>query len=793
MLRNLLTVAYRNLLLNRTYTALHLVGLTLGLTCTLFLGLYILDELGFDQFHSNKDRIHRIVTTLREGGKETDYNSTQVPVAVELEAKYPEVERAIRFLGAGRELFEVPESGLKFYEEDFYFADEKVFDVFSFPLLSGDPAKVLTQPNTAVISEATSQKYFGTSDAIGKTFSSKGKTYSVTGIAMNVPANSSLKFDALLSFSSLPSNIGSWDSWYPDTYVLIAAGRTAGDVENALAAITREHVTPLFENYGIAIRYWLQPITDIHLEAGSGAERGDASDYIYIFFAIAAVVIVIACINYINLATARAARRAKEIGIRKTIGSAQRHIIAQFVAESTLLTIISLCFSFALVSVLLPQFNALAGKSIELSFLFRPNIVVGCLALALSVGLIGGSYPAFYLSHFNPALVLKGNLSRGAGGARLRQVLVATQFAISIAVLICTAVVYDQLSYMGSKDLGFEGDQVVHVELADSATMASESALTEKLREHSRITGVASSSSHPGKGINYSVMQVDSREGVVPQGVYYHYANYDFPQVLGLTITEGRSFSRDYLGDTTAALVNESMVKSMQWNDPIGRRFIEDDGNPSTQGRFYTVVGVMKDYHQSSLHSPITPLAIFFKEPNYFLNIKVVPGDMKSTIDFISTTWAEVTGNKPFAYSFLDADFAEQYETDQKRGQIFSAFALICMVISCVGLFGLAAYTTEQRAREIGIRKVIGASVPAILQLFYTDFLKLILVGLSVAFPTSYFVMSNWLETFAYQTDWHWITFAGSAVITVVITMGTISFHAIRAATTNPSVTLRSE
>ncbi|HTE31384.1 MAG TPA: FtsX-like permease family protein [Chryseolinea sp.] len=790
MLRNLLIVSLRNLLHNRTYTILHIVGLTLGITCTMLISIYILDEVSYDDFHANKKRIHRIITTIQEGAKENFYTSTQVLMSVELETKYTQVENAVRFLSAGRELFENPEHNLKFYEEKFYFTDASVFHVFTFPLIAGDPAKALEQPNTAILTMATAQRYFGTADAMGKTFVSKGKIYTVTGIAAAPPANSSIQFDGLLSFTTFKSDFGSWDSWYPDTYVLIAEDRTVTDVETALDAITRQHVTPLFKNYGITVKYWLQPITDIHLKSDF-AEGGGAYDYIYIFLAIAAFVILIACINYINLATARASRRAKEIGIRKTIGSTRGDIIVQFIAESMMLTFASVLVSILLILILLPYFNALAGKSISFPFLLQPRIILGSLLLALMAGVIGGSYPAFYLSHFNPALVLKGSISSGTANVRLRKVLVAVQFAISIAMLICTSVVHDQLQYMRNKDLGFKGAQVLHVELADSATMANESILYDKLKAHTQIVDMASSSSVPGKGIDYTLMKVESQEGMVSKGVYYHYAGYDFVQTMGLALAKGRGFSRDFVSDSTAALVNEAMVKSMKWDDPIGKRIAEDDGNAATTDRVYRVVGVIKDYHQSSLHSPITPLTIFFKEPNYFLNVKIQANDIKGTIAVISDTWRDVTDGKPFSYSFLDADYQLQYQADEKRGQIFTLFSIICLIISCVGLFGLAAFTTEQRAKEIGIRKVVGASVPRIVRLFYSDFLKLIIAGLIVAVPASYFIMDTWLETFAYKTGWHWITFVGSAGITFVVTMGAISFHTIRAAMMNPAVTLR--
>lgn len=793
MFKNIVLVSLRNLLRNRTYAVLNILGLTLGITCALLIGLYIADETGYDSFHYNGDRVCRIITTISEGGSEKYYPSTQLPMADELTTKYSAVENAVRFIRTGRELFEVPDRELKFYEEGIYYADPSVFSVFTFPLISGDFQSALVQPFTAVITQSTAERYFGTIEAIGKTFVTKGKTYTVTGVAYNVPGNSSITFDALLSIRSFPLEQGTWESWYPDTYVLIAGGSARAHIEQALSAIVEEHVAPIFKATGVTVGYWLQPLTDLHLNAGYSAEGGDSTKYIYIFVSVAVFIVILTGINYVNLSTARGSRRAKEIGIRKTIGSTKANIIMQFMMESIMLTLVSLLISVVLTLLMLPLFNTLSGKSIDLSFLIHPTMLTLVCVLILVVGPGGGVYPALFLSGFNPAAVLKGNVSRGSSNAVLRKMLVSVQFAVSIAMIICTSVVYDQLRFMQTKDLGFNRDQVLHIELSDSATMASEQVLYDKLISHSRVSSIASSSSMPGKGINYTLMQVEAEEGLAPQGVYHYYVDYDFPATMGFAIVNGRDFSRDFASDSTAALVNEAMVRSMNWKDPIGKRLYEDDGNPDTRDRYYTVVGVIRDFHQNSLHSPIAPLTLFRSKPNYFLNVKISSVDIGSTLKYIAAAWREITDGKPFAYDFLDESFQKQYASDEKRGQIFSLFSIACVVISCVGLFGLAAYTTEQRAKEISIRKVVGAPVTRIIGLFYADFLKLVAVGAAVALPVSYVIMNNWISTFAYQTEMNWFDFVVPAIATTVITMCSIAFYAVRAATINPVVTLKSE
>jgi putative ABC transport system permease protein len=794
MLKNLFLVSFRNLVHNGSYTILHILGLTLGLTCALFISLYMIDETGYDNFHANKGRLFRIITTVEEGENEKFYSSAQVPMAEELESKYTSVEHAVRFMRFNRELFEVPDRNARFYEEKFYYADPSVFNVFTFPVVEGDPKTALVDINTAVLTESTAKRFFGTTDAIGKTFVSKGTTFTVTAVAKDVPRNSSIEFDGLVSVKNFSAKWANWTSWFPETFVLVEENSTVDDVDAALARITKEHVTPSFQNVGVSIRYWLQPVTDIHLRSGFDAEGGDALQYVYIFLSIGLFVIIVVCINYVNVATARATRRAKEIGIRKSIGSTKGNIILQFVAESMLLTLVSLAISVLLTFSLLPYFNLVSGKNIDVQFLIQPSIVLAAIGLALFVGLIGGSYPAFYLSRFNPALVLKGTVSGGAANARLRKILVSTQFAISIAMIICTSIVYDQLNFMRNRDLGFNRDQVLYVQLADSATQANEQLLRDRLKAHAGVIDVASSASMPGKGINYSLMTIDTEDGQqATQGVYYFNAGYDFDKVMGFTIVKGRGFSRDHASDSTAVMINEAMVKSLNWKDPVGKRIYGHSRGSGKADMFYTVVGVVKDFHQFSLHEAIGPVAIMNGGPKVYLNIKVKPKDIQGTLDFISKTWGEITNGKPFAYTFLDETFEAQYAADVKRGQIFTMFSLACMIISCVGLFGLAAYTTEQRAKEIGIRKVVGASIPSIIRLFYSDFLKLIAVGMIIAFPASYYVMNGWMASFAYQAGMSWVSFALSAAITLIITMGSISVYAMRAATINPAVTLKTE
>lgn len=793
MLRNLLKASARSIMQYKGYSFLNILGLTLGITCSLLISMYIFDELSYDKFHTNSDRIYRVISTFVESGKETNYSTTQIPLAEELEAKYSEIEYAVRLLKPDRELFANPETDQRFYEEGFYYADPSVFKVFDFPLLHGDPNTALKEPYTIILTKSAAIKYFGSEEIIGKQLENKGNLYHVTGVMEDLPSNSHITFDALMSFSSFPKEFSSWESWFTGTYVLVKEGTTINNIEKSLEQIRDEHVEPIFSKYNLKVKYWAQPLTSIYLESDFGDQAGESGDmsYIYIFIAIALFILTIAIINYINLATARASRRAKEIGVRKTMGSDKKQIIFQFITESTLLTLLSLILSLLCVILFLPYFNELADKKMLIIDLFQPKIILTSAFIVLLVGIIGGSYPAFYLSRFNPVDVLKGSLTQGAANSRLRKTLVILQFVIAVIMLICTSVVYDQLVFLNNKHLGFDYTQVLTIPMPDEDIRTKSDLLINEIKNRADVIEASSSSSIPGKDLFYSIMKVDSPEGEVSKGVNFCFAGYGFTESLGIPVIKGRSFSKDYISDTTAALVNETMVKSMGWQDPIGKKLTFDDGNPETTETSYTVVGVINDFHQQSLHNIIKPLAIFHSNGNYYLNVKVSTVDLQTTIKAIEGAWGNVNSDKPFSYSFLDDEFRIQYENDQKRGEIFTMFTIITIIISCIGLLGLASYTTERRAREIGIRKVIGASITDIVKMMFREYIWLIFISLVIAFPLAYFFMNKWLLSFAYQTSISWINFIVATLIMVIVTISSIGFHTIKAARINPTKTIK--
>lgn len=562
--------------------------------------------------------------------------------------------------------------------------------------------------------------------------------------------------------------------------------------------IRKEKVKPIFDQYGIDIQYALQKITDIHLysKIQDEAEEGGDIAYLWIFGAIAFFMLLIASINYMNLATARSANRAKEVGIRKVMGSGRTPLMAQFATESLIMTFGALCLSLLIIVMLLPSFNNLANKNISISQLFEPTVIAGLLIMALFVGLIGGSYPAFYLSGFNPVAVLKGKLAIKGGNALFRKSLVVLQFSISIFMLVSTFIVFSQLHYMRKKDLGFDKERIIRLELSNSMQGKSQN-LVSALRQNTNLESVGLTDATPGQGIGKTVMRVEDKEGkMVDRGVDLFVIDTQFIEAMGMDIVAGRNFSKDNPADTLhAVLVNEAMVKRMAWDNPIGKRF-SFTGEINEQNPERLVVGVVKDYHQNSLYDAIEPLMIVLGNQLPYIVVRTKEKvDIRKTLATIEKNWKEIYPDNPFEYQFLDQDFNSQYKADEKRSTIFTMFSTLTIVIACLGLLGLAAYTTEQRAKEVGIRKVNGASVQSLVMLVAKEFVILVTIGLVLAIPFAYYFTSSWLNNFAYHIELlaQWPLLIVSAILAIVVTFLTVGYHVVRMAIANPVKTLKEE
>lgn len=797
MFKNLLTIALRNIIKEKTYSAINILGLTIGITCSMFLFLYILDELSYDRYHKNADNVYRIVSNIKEPDNAFTWAVAQIPLAEELRDNYPEVTNAVRFFGTPRTLYKNGDK--QFYEEDFFLADSTVFDMFTYEFVKGDPATALDMPFSLVLTESLAKKYFGEADPVGQSIQNQqNEEFKITGVLKNVPHNSHFRFDALISRNTRPQNQGGWGGFGVFTYIQFPADYNLDKMYVSLDTIVKQRVNPIFEQYGISIKYELQRITDIHLysKIQDEAEAGGDISYIYIFGAVAIFMLVIASINYMNLATARSANRAKEVGIRKVMGSQRAQLVYQFITESVVIALIALLLSVILIYALLPVFNSLSSKEIPFSYILQTPVVLSLLGIVLFTGVVGGSYPAFYLSGFNPVNVLKGKLSAKGGSVFFRKSLVVVQFAISIFMLISTLIVFDQLEFLRSKDLGFNKEQVIRIELSGLELRQKGKVLVDKLRQNSAVETVGMADAAPGEGIGKLLIQVEDNEGKLSEkGVDLFSADFDFVKTMGMTIVQGRDFSRDVISDTTyAVLVNEAMVKRMSWDNPIGKKFVFGGGpnNPPIEKR---VVGIVKDYHQNSLYDVIEPLMIILDDEQNYVFVRIKEGDVKQSIASLESTWKEVNPNHPFEYNFLDQDFDSQYRADEKRSQIFTAFSGLTIAIACLGLLGLAAFTTEQRTKEIGVRKVIGASVQSLVILVSKEFFILVGLGMVLAFPAAWYFTSSWLQNFAYRIDveGEWPTFIVSSLLAFSITIATVGYHVLRAAIANPVNSLRDE
>jgi putative ABC transport system permease protein len=795
MIKNLLLIAARNFKKDKWYSLLNILGLTIGITFSLFLIFYVRDELSYDRYNKKADRIFRIISFIQERDKNTNWTLTQAPLAATLKKDYAEVEESARFLGKERTLFKNGENN--FYETKIYYADSTVFKIFTYPFIEGNAAHALTEPNSIVISKSLADKYFGkNTSAIGKTLRTVYDVYKVTGVIEDVPHNSHLRFDMLISWSSIPKNQsgdGNWGSFNNFTYVLLKPGTSATAFNKKLVPMYEKYMAPLFAQFNVKMHYGVQPITNIHLHSKLEREPEElgSMSYIWIFSAVAFFMMLIASINYMNLTTARSARRAKEIGIRKVTGCTKKQLVLQFLGESVITALVAVLLSFLLLMLLLPAFNTLSGKEFTSRTLFQPFNIFLLLGIGLFTGLVGGSYPAFYLSSFKPVSILKGALSKASGNINLRRTLVVLQFSISMIMLICTWVVYSQLSYLRKKDVGFDKNQVMIVTVNTGEDERSKiNAMDNDFRNVPGVKMVGTGYCYPGNpNINFNLFRIQTDSGFVDKGIECYAIDENFLPALSIPIVKGRNFSN--LADTMHSIVvNEAMVKHFGWKEAIGKR-VKFPGD--TSNNYLEVIGVVKNFNQESLYNPIAPLLMFYGPNGNMIQLKMSTGNLRTSIAQIGNTWKKYFPNLPFEYKFLDEDFNSQYAADQKRGKIFATFSLLTIIITCLGLLGLTAFTTQQRQKEISIRRVMGANIAQIVSLVTVNYLWLSLIAALIAFPVAYYFMHNWLSIFPYNPGLSVIPFILSALVIVFTAVITVMFHSTKAALANPAERLRTE
>ena len=794
MLSNYLKIAFRNLRRDKFYSLINILGLTIGITCGLLLLLYVTDELSYDRYHKKADQIYRVVALIHEPDKTNHWAGIQPPTVKTMKETYPTVENYVRFFPNGTTTFRQGEK--RFSEEDIYATDSTVFDIFTYTFLAGDPKTALNAPGSIVLTHQMAQKFFGTSEALGQTLRTNDTTsYNVTGVIEDVPKNSHFRFNALLSLNSRQRQADNWGGFYVTSYVVLAQGTDPKTIESKSPQLYDQYMAPIFKRIGINVAYELQPLTSIHLYSKMDGETGGDIGYVYTFSAVAFFMLLLASINYMNLATARSARRAREVGLRKVMGSVQSALIGQFLSESVLMTTMALLVSVLMTWAMLPFFNTVSGKEIQIVQLLQPQFLLIALGMVVFTGFVSGSYPAFYLSSFEPAAVLKGTL-QGKNGSFFRKALVVTQFSVSLVMLICTWIVFQQLSFMQNQDMGYDREQVLTINYRNNQPRGRYDTFRRSLLANPNIQRVATAGQPASNMGGRVIFGVESNTGMKDMAFKPASIDHDYLKTMGMDLVMGRDFSEKILSDTlNSVLVNEATVKRMGWKEPLGKKVmlgsLPQDGEqapPTAQ-----VVGVVKDFHQQSLYNPIEPLIMFYRPALPVTHIKIAAKDADKTLAFIKQKWTETYPDKVFEYTFLDQDFESAYHADVLRGQIFTTFSILTILIACLGLFGLATFTTEQRVKEIGVRKVLGASVASVVVLLSRDFTKLVLLSFPIAIPIAYFSMHKWLQSFPYKTDIKVWVFLAACALTMLICWATVIYQSIKAALTNPVKSLRSE
>jgi len=789
MIKNLLKSVTRHIRKHYGYSILNILGLTLGITSALFLIIYVSDEISYDRYHENSNRIYRVSSKITETDDQFTWNVAQIPFGPQVVQDYPEVQSFVRFINMPRALYKYEDK--EFIEENFYFVDSTLFDIFSYKVLKGEVRSAIKDPDKIVLTETVASRYFGDDDPIGKTFTAGEDAYEVTGVIEDIPFNSHFRFDAVAARNNLPKQIGSWGNFGVFTYLLMPEGVDVDAFETKMQGMYDAHMKTIFEPLHITIEYIMEPITRIHLystNAGEPEPTGSIT-YVYIFGIIALFLVLIAAMNYMNLATARSAGRAREVGMRKVVGSRRSTLIAQFLSESVVLTIISLILSIILLIILLPKFNMLAGKSFSLSILYSPVVVISFIGVIIVAGIIGGSYPAFFLSRFSPVTVLKGEITKGSAGSLFRKILVVIQFTISVVMIVCTLIVFRQLNYLKTMDQGFNQDNVLTLQF-NRGMVRKYPVLRQALLENENIRYVTSTNTPVGEGSGKVIFNVETDQGMVQRGVNFAVVDHDFIDALGIRMIEGRDFQQDMPSDTLlAVVVNETLANRLGWQDPIGKKVELGDENTLRA----SVIGMMADYHQTGMYNEIESLMLVYRELGNIIYVKLSGNNTGQTISFIESKWNEVFPDQPFSYTFLKERFNRQFETDEKRGLIFTMFTILAIFIACLGLFGLASYMVEQRTKEIGIRKVFGADESVIIRLISKDFLILVSISIVIALPVAYYFMNNWLQNYVYRTKIGVMLLILAALLTVVITFITISYKAYQAAIMNPASSIRTE
>ncbi|HAS39321.1 MAG TPA: ABC transporter permease [Microscillaceae bacterium] len=810
MIKNYLKIALRNLLRQRFYSAINLLGLAVGIACAVLLYMYIQHELSYDAHFKNSKKIYRVELEGREQGEKWERSiSTQWLLAPTIRKDYPEVAQVTKTMIWADKMFQHQNKQL--LVKGLRLADEDYFKVFSHRFLQGDPRTALQKPHSIVLTKSLAAKVFGRANNVLNTTLQIDKTsYLITGVIEDIPDNTHFQTEGFVSMGSLSKrrlqslNIKSWASTNFMTYVLLKQATSSQELENKLAKLTEAYIAPVAKKYGEEAKIKVTPLRDIRLYSADLADEGSAGTitYIYLFTAITFLILLIAGINYMNLATARSLNRAKEVGVRKVVGSYRSQLIFQFLVESFLLVLLASVLGLVLAEVAMPFFNNLSGKSLSVRQLFSVKDVIYGLLILLSIGLLSGSYPAFVLSSFKPSLVLKGKFGSNKKGSRLRKGLVVVQFSISIVLIVTTWFVYQQINFMLSKDTGYTKEQVVVMQLNDPKRQGKLQVVKNKLAQNPGIKSISSANFIPviaGHWANNSYAFEVNGETRKTSALYAP-VDENYLKTMGMQLLEGKNFTQKS-DQAKGVIVNETLVKKLGLKvnskdpklNPIGKKVstsTSENGNPIFNRK---IIGVVKDFHSKSFHSAIEPMVLSHVSQGWAVIARLNAGNIRQTMQAIQKTWEGVDQSRPFEARFVSDAFNRQYESEERLSKIFMAFAVLTIFIACLGLFGLISFVVRQRNKEIGIRKVLGASVQNILQLISMDFVKLVLLANLLAFPLAYYAVQQWLQNFAYQTSINLLIFVASGILALTIALLTISTQALRATRVNPAVVLKDE
>ncbi len=811
MFRNYLTVAVRHLNRRKGYAFINMMSLALGIACALLILLYIRDELSYDRYHEKADRIYRVISEERDRDQVIRTAEVMMPTVKFMREDFPEVEEMVRFNPPGN-AWMIKYGDRGFYERDFYLADSSVFNVFDVPLLVGDPRTALAGIDKVVLSESIARKYFGDENPMGKILDAEGSFhFEVTGVMRDLPANTHLGFDILAAFriqehyADKPADVWDWRKSY--SYVLLREGSDPDELEAKLPAFVEKYVGEQYNGESSSLTFRLQPVTDIHLHSHLERELTPNSDirYVYLFGAIAVFIILIACINFMNLATARSAGRAGEIGLRKTFGAARGQVIRQYISESMIMTGLAVCGALLLAMLSLPWFNLLTGKSMFLDVDTAWFVLGAVVAIGAVVGFAAGSYPALYLSGIAPVQALSSLRSPGAGNVTIRRVLVVGQFVISIALIICTGVVYSQLDFIRARNMGLNTDQIVAVPQTFAPVVVKSSVFKARLKEIPAVTNVSMNFLLPGHKNAAAPIKARRRgqDGSSTVDMNQAWVDDDYIGIFGIELVAGRNFDSALPGDWTATgavVINEAAVARLGYTsagEALGKEIeglqeLITDSDERGELR-PSIVGVVRDFHYATLHEPIEPLVLFPNYPGGYAMIKIDAGRMQEGLSAIEDAWYEVNPDWAFEYFFVEDTFARLYDAELRFGRIFISFSALAIVIACLGLVGLSSFTAERRRKEIGVRKVLGASPAGMVALLSREYFRLVIAAIVVAWPVAYIAMNAWLEGFAYRIDLDWTTFILAGALAMAIALLTVSYQAVRAATANPIDSLRTE